>query len=64
MPAPDIVTEKHRAKLAKMRPNSGHAKVLRGKLGVDASETASSPVPVPVPAQKPKKKRSLFGKKD
>ena len=65
MAAPDSVTKKHEARLAKMRPNTGHAKVLRAKLGITDDTVAPAPVPVPIPAVKeqPKKRKSLFGRK-
>ena len=62
MPAREEVTAKHRARLARMRPNSGHAKVLRAKLGITDDPVAPAPTPV-VEDTKPKKKKGLFGKK-
>ena len=61
MPAREEVTAKHRARLARMRPNSGHAKVLRAKLGITDAPVA--PAPVPAVKEQPKKKKGLFGKK-
>jgi hypothetical protein len=62
MPANEEVTAKHRARLTRMRPNSGHAKVLRAKLGITDAPVA--PAPAPVVEEQPKKKGfSRFGKK-
>jgi hypothetical protein len=67
MPAREEVTAKHRARLARMRPNSGHAKVLRAKLGItDAPDAPVAPEPAPVPevVKQPKKKGvRRYGKK-
>ena len=54
------VTTKHRARLAKMRPNTGHAKVLRAKLGI--TDDTVAPAPVPAVKEQPKKKKGLFGR--
>ena len=62
MPAREEVTAKHRARLTRMRPNSGHAKVLRAKLGITDAPVAPAPTPV-VEEKQPKKKKGLFGKK-
>ena len=59
MAASEEVTAKHRARLTRMRPNSGHAKVLRAKLGITDAPVA----PPVVEEKKPKKKKGLFGKK-
>ena len=61
MPAPKEVTEKHRARLGRLPANSGHAKVLRAKLGI------APPVPVlepePVVEEPTAKKKSSRRKK-
>jgi len=62
MAASEEVTAKHRARLTRMRPNSGHAKVLRAKLGITDAPVAPAPTPV-VEEKQPKKKKGLFGKK-
>jgi hypothetical protein len=62
MAAREEVTAKHRARLTRMRPNSGHAKVLRAKLGITDAPVAPAPTPV-VEEKQPKKKKGLFGKK-
>jgi hypothetical protein len=54
----DLMTEKHKARLAKLPANSGHAKVLRAKLGLGTPAPAPKPVSEPVPVKKVKKKKS------
>jgi len=49
------MTAKHRARLSKLPANSGHARVLRAKLGLDAP--APAPAPTPSVAQKKKAKK-------
>jgi|TARA_Y100000310_G_scaffold163811_1_gene163603 hypothetical protein len=53
--ARDKITEKHRARLSKLPANSGHARVLRAKLGLDAP--APTPAPAPPVAKKKKAKK-------
>ena len=40
------MTAKHMARLSKLPANSGHAKVLRARLGLDAPEAPEAPVAV------------------
>jgi hypothetical protein len=61
MAAPDSVTKKHEARLARMRPNTGHAKVLRAKLGI--TDAPAAPEPTPVVEKQPKKKKGRAAKK-
>ena len=49
------MTAKHRARLSKLPANSGHARVLRAKLGLDAP--APTPAPAPPVAKKKKAKK-------
>ena len=42
----DFKRAKHAARLAKLPPKSGHAKVLRARLGLDAPEAPEAPVAV------------------
>jgi hypothetical protein len=63
MPAREEVTAKHRARLARMRPNSGHAKILRAKLGITDAPVAPEPAPVPEVVEQPKKKGRFSKKK-
>jgi len=57
----DIITEKHAARLAKLPANSGHAKVLRAKLGISPVVEA---VPAPAPVTPKKKKKKASNKKN
>jgi len=60
----ELITAKHTARLAKLPANSGHAKVLRGKLGItDAPPAAPAPVVEKVKAPAPKAKAKTFKKK-
>ena len=49
------MTAKHRARLSKLPANSGHARVLRAKLGLDVP--APTPAPAPPVAKKKKAKK-------
>ena len=51
------MTAKHMARLSKLPANSGHAKVLRAKLGLDR------PAPAPAPAPPVAKKKKATKKK-
>ena len=51
------MTAKHMARLSKLPANSGHAKVLRAKLGLDR------PAPAPDPAPPVAKKKKATKKK-
>ena len=62
MSAKERIRAKQRVRLARMRTNSGHAKVLRAKLGITDDPVAPAPTPV-VEEKQPKKKKGLFGKK-
>ena len=57
----EAMTAKHIARLARLPANSGHAKVLRAKLGIDAP--APAPVVEEVVAPAPKKKAPKKKKK-
>jgi len=50
------MTAKHRARLSKLPANSGHARVLRAKLGLDAPAPTPAPAPAPAPPVAKKKK--------
>ena len=51
----EIMTAKHKARLERLPVNSGHARVLRAKLGLDGPAAPVAPV-APVVAPTPKKK--------
>ena len=57
----EAMTAKHIARLARLPANSGHAKVLRAKLGIDDSAPVSEAhvevAPAPAPKKKPKAKK-------
>ena len=55
----EAMTAKHAARLARLPANSGHAKVLRAKLGIDAPAPAPvvEEVVAPAPKKKPKAKK-------
>ena len=55
----EAMTAKHIARLARLPANSGHAKVLRAKLGIDAPAPAPvvEEVVAPAPKKKPKAKK-------
>lgn len=59
---------KAEARLARLRPNTGHARILRAKLGI--SDAAPAPAPVveevvePVVEEKPKKRVTRKKKED
>jgi hypothetical protein len=53
----EIMTAKHKARLERLPVNSGHAKVLRAKLGLDGPAAPVAPVVAPTPKKKAKKKK-------
>ena len=54
----DIMTAKHTARLARLPANSGHAKVLRAKLGISpVVDAPAAPAPAPAPKKKAAKKK-------
>jgi hypothetical protein len=63
MSARERIRAKQRVRLARMRPNSGHAKVLRAKLGITDAPEAPEPTPVPEVVEQPKKKGRSAKKK-
>jgi hypothetical protein len=55
----EAMTNKHLGRLAGLPPNSGHAKVLRAKLGVvDTPPPPPEVVPEPPVTKKKKKKKT------
>ena len=54
--------EKSLRRLARLKPNSGHARVLRKKLGI-TDEAAASPAPVQEASSPPTQKKASKKKK-
>lgn len=53
------IRAKAQAKLARMRPNTGHARILRAKLGITDAPVVEPVVEEPVVEEKkPRKKRT------
>ena len=60
----EITREKQLRRLARLRPNTGHAKVLRAKLGISGALLPDpAPIPAPIPAPKAPKKKTSKKKK-
>lgn len=62
----DQIRARAEAQLARYPKNSGHARVLRAKLGITDAAPAPASAPVveePVAVEKPKKKRTTRKKK-
>lgn len=57
----DQIRARAEAQLARYPKNSGHARVLRAKLGI--TDAAPAPAPAPVAVEKPKKKSTTRKKK-
>ena len=58
----DIMTAKHAARIARLPVNSGHARVLRAKLGI--SPVVDAPAPTPAPKKQKKAVKKAAKKKD